>query len=114
MTTTPNLSELFARPDMPFTAFSDLPVFLPTHESWIIQNLLPVGLTFLSGDPRSGKSSLALQLMLDIATATPPFATQDPALDVASQYLRPSYGTIFYLALETQSLTTIPPTNRAP
>ncbi|WP_236601905.1 AAA family ATPase [Ktedonobacter sp. SOSP1-52] len=104
MTTTPNLSELFARPDMPFTTFTDLPVFLPTHEPWIIQNLLPVGLTLLSGDPRSGKSSLALQLMLDIATATPPFATQDPALDAASQYLRPFYGTIFYLALESSAL----------
>lgn len=78
MTSTPNLTELFARPDMPFTAFSDLPASYPAYQPWIIQNLLPIGLTLLSGDPRSGKSSLALQLMLDIATATPPFAPSIP------------------------------------
>ncbi|GHO64841.1 hypothetical protein KSC_037330 [Ktedonobacter sp. SOSP1-52] len=103
MSATSPSNQLFARPVMPFTSFSDLaaPSFLP--QPWVIQNLLPVGLTLLSGDPRCGKTSLAQQLMLDIATGTTPFGTQDAALDDASQHLRPRRGSIFYLSLTSST-----------
>lgn len=96
-------TQLFARPLMPFTSFSDLPApsFLP--QPWIIQNLLPVGLTLLSGEPRCGKTSLSQQLMLDIATGTTPFGTHDSTLDDASQHLRPRRGSIFYLSLTSST-----------
>lgn len=99
MSATSSATQLFARPVMPFTSFSDLatPSFLP--QPWVIQNLLPVGLTLLSGEPRCGKTSLAQQLILDIAMGTTPFGTHDARLDDASQHLRPRRGSIFYLSL---------------
>ncbi|EFH85420.1 AAA family ATPase [Ktedonobacter racemifer] len=103
MSATSSATQLFARPVMPFTSFSDLAAPSSLPQPWIIQNLLPIGLTLLSGEPRCGKTSLAQQLMLDIATGTTPFGTYDPALDNASQYLRPTRGSIFYLSLTSST-----------
>ncbi|EFH87038.1 AAA family ATPase [Ktedonobacter racemifer] len=59
-------ANLFARPFMPFTGLNDLIPTSPMVNTWPIQNLLPTGLTLLSGESRSGKTSLALQLMLNV------------------------------------------------
>ena len=50
--------------------------FPPTQ--WLIEGLLPEGLTVLSGAPRIGKSWLSLQIALSITTASPLFG-QAPA-----------------------------------
>ena len=56
---------------------------------WLIEGLLPEGLTVLSGAPRIGKSWLSLQIALSITTASPLFG-QAPA----------SEKSVFLLALE--------------
>ena len=45
---------------------------------WLIEGLLPEGLTVLSGAPKIGKSWLSLQIALSITTASPLFG-QAPA-----------------------------------
>ena len=52
-----------------------LPLLLSTtnqpETQWLIPNLLPQGLTFLLGQPRIGKSWLALHLALSVANGNP-------------------------------------------
>jgi len=43
------------------------------EENWIIQGLLPVGLTILAGDPKAGKSRLARSMALDLSLGRPVF-----------------------------------------
>lgn len=56
--------------------------------SWIVPELLPPGLTFISGKPKAGKSWLALQLALSVSTGGKMFER-----DVEK-------GRVLYLALE--------------
>ncbi|WP_236600347.1 AAA family ATPase [Ktedonobacter sp. SOSP1-85] len=90
-------ANLFARPFMPFTGLNDLIQPSPITSTWPIHNLLPAGLTLLSGDPRSGKTSLALQLMLNVAQGQPSFAGEDHA---DSQPFTSTRGRAFYLGLD--------------
>lgn len=90
-------ANLFARPFMPFTGLNDL---IPTSAMvniWPIQNLLPAGLTLLSGESRSGKTSLALQLMLNVAQGQSSFAGDGPD---DSQPFKSTRGRAFYLGLD--------------
>ncbi|MFZ5910412.1 MAG: AAA family ATPase [Chloroflexota bacterium] len=56
--------------------------------AWIVPDLLPPGLTFISGKPKAGKSWLALQLALSVSTGGKMFGR-----DVEK-------GKVLYLALE--------------
>lgn len=56
--------------------------------SWIVPDMLPPGLTFISGKPKAGKSWLALQLALSVSTGGKMFNR-----DVEK-------GRVLYLALE--------------
>jgi len=40
---------------------------------WLVEGLLPEGLTVLSGAPKVGKSWLSLQIALSVTTASPLF-----------------------------------------
>jgi len=46
--------------------------------NWVIPNLIPQGLTILAGAPKQGKSFLALQMALAVATGTPLLGQQVP------------------------------------
>lgn len=55
---------------------------------WIVPDLLPAGLTILAGSPKSGKSWLALDLALSVASGA----------EVLDQVTRA--GSVIYYALE--------------
>lgn len=97
---------LFTRSTMPMnTLASD---FLPSTSfrvPFAINNLLPVGLTLLSGNPRSGKTSLALHLALDIAANMPALNSYVASLPDNQQPYRVSQGRVSYLALSNSHLT---------
>ncbi|GHO66302.1 hypothetical protein KSC_051940 [Ktedonobacter sp. SOSP1-52] len=90
-------SNLFARHFMPFTGLNDLIPNSPITNIWPIQNLLPTGLTLLSGESRSGKTSFALQLMLNVAQGMCSFADDSPD---DSQTFTSARGRAFYLGLD--------------
>lgn len=83
----------------PLTFFSPLKNFYmaqPEKAPWIIPNLLPPGLTLLTGAPCSGKTSLACQLMLHIALGLDAFKGAD-------NLRASSPGHVLYLGLELSS-----------
>ncbi|WP_236601745.1 AAA family ATPase [Ktedonobacter sp. SOSP1-52] len=90
-------TNLFARPFMPFTGLNDLIQPSSITSIWPIHNLLPIGLTLLSGESRSGKTSLALQLMLNVTQGQSSFAGE--ARD-DSQPFKSTRGHAFYLGLD--------------
>ncbi|GHO73240.1 hypothetical protein KSD_10110 [Ktedonobacter sp. SOSP1-85] len=90
-------TNLFARPFMPFTGLNDLIQPSPITSIWPIQNLLPIGLTLLSGESRSGKTSLALQLMFNVTQGQSSFSGE--ARD-DSQPFKSTRGRAFYLGLD--------------
>ncbi len=45
---------------------------------WIVPEMLPEGVTVLTGKPRAGKSALALSIALAVATATPVLGKRPP------------------------------------
>ncbi len=61
--------------------------FLPTR--WMVPGLLPDGLTLLAGKPKMGKSWLALELAIAVATG-----------GVALGQIPVEPGDVLYLALE--------------
>ncbi|GHO44839.1 AAA family ATPase [Ktedonospora formicarum] len=68
----------------------------------IIHNLLPTGLTLLTGASHSGRTSLALHLALDIATGEPALNSRVPSLHDDHQPYRTAFGShIHYLALDS-------------
>lgn len=50
---------------------------------FIVQNMLPVGMSFLSGSPKTRKSFLALQMAIAVATGTPFFGLKTKQCEVA-------------------------------
>lgn len=57
---------------------------------WAIDTLLPEGLTVIGAPPKTGKSALALQLALSVASGGPAFGNYAPT----------TQGDVLYLALE--------------
>ena len=90
-------TNLFARPFMPFTGLNDLIQPSRITSIWPIHNLLPIGLTLLSGESRSGKTSLALQLMLNVTQGQSSFAGE---VRDDSQPFKSTRGHAFYLGLD--------------
>lgn len=86
---------LFARPRMPITSCKDFISFQPYQPKnpWPIENLLAPGLTLLSGAPRSGKTSLAYQLMQHVAHGTHAFGQPEQ--------FHTRQHSVLYLALDT-------------
>lgn len=72
------LDDVFARPLMLPTDLRELVINTPlARADWPIENLLAPGLTLLSGDPRSGKTSLAFQLMQHVTHGTRAFGSEE-------------------------------------
>lgn len=65
---------------------------------FIIDGLLPVGMTFLSGAPKTRKSFLALQMAIAVATGTPFWGHSATKCDVAYLDLEGSKSRISYRA----------------
>lgn len=59
--------------------------FAPT--TWIIDGILPAGVTILSGDPKVGKSFLSLQFAFAVATGCPLWDGRNPEKRGRSLYL---------------------------
>lgn len=76
------------RPRIRNGADLDRQEFAPT--TWIIRDVLPAGITLLSGDPKAGKSFLSLQFAFSIATGCPLWNGRSPE----------KQGRALYLALE--------------
>ncbi|WP_220194691.1 AAA family ATPase [Ktedonospora formicarum] len=97
-----NYHDLFQRPTRSFhTHITD---FIPSSHfqtPMIIFNLLPTGLTLLTGPARSGKTSLALHLALDVATGEPALNSRIPTLSEDQQPYRTSLARVCYLALDS-------------
>ncbi|GHO77979.1 hypothetical protein KSD_57500 [Ktedonobacter sp. SOSP1-85] len=80
---------------MPITSCKDFITFQPYQPKypWPIENLLAPGLTLLTGAPRSGKTSLAYQLMQHVAHGTHAFGQ--------SEQFHTRQHSVLYLALDT-------------
>ena len=75
---------------------------------FIIDGMLPVGMTFLSGAPKIRKSFLALQMAIAVATGTPFFGHDTLQCDVVYFDLEGSKSRI---SARTQRMTTAIPAN---
>lgn len=75
---------------------------------FIIDGMLPVGMTFLSGAPKIRKSFLALQMAIAVATGTPFFGHDTMKCDVVYLDLEGSKSRI---SARTQRMTTAIPSN---
>ncbi|GHO43482.1 AAA family ATPase [Ktedonospora formicarum] len=95
------IDELYPRPSMNFTNISEFMHSSSLSPQWIISNLLPIGLTLLSGSKHSGKTSLAMHLALDIATGTNPLNSRSSLLHEDEQPYRANVGHVYYLALDS-------------
>lgn len=84
----PAAQPVVERPRIRNGADLDKQEFKPT--TWIIQDVLPAGITLLSGDPKAGKSFLSLQFAFSIATGCPLWNGRNPE----------KQGRALYLALE--------------
>jgi hypothetical protein len=77
---------------MSFTTVNQFHVPKEQRGRWAIPNLLSPGLTLLTGETRSGKTSLAYQLMMSVGAG-------QSALDGTSEFTA-TPGTVFYLGLD--------------
>ena len=75
---------------------------------FIIDGMLPVGMTFLSGAPKTRKSFLALQIAIAVSTGTPFFGYSTEQCDVVYLDLEGSKSRI---SARTQRMTTAIPSN---
>lgn len=91
------IATIFARPHMPIMSFHALSLEPIPDVSDAISNLLPPGLTLLSGPPHCGKTSFALQLMHAVATGELLFGED--------RRFQPSQGRVLYLGLQHSKLT---------
>ena len=74
----------------------------------IVKDMLPVGLTFLSGAPKTRKSFMAIQLAVAVATGQPFLGFETTKCDVAYFDLEGSKNRISY---RTERMKTKPPSN---
>ncbi|GHO42431.1 AAA family ATPase [Ktedonospora formicarum] len=96
--------DLIARPYMPISTLQELDQdtsHVLTEGIAPIANLIPIGLSLLTGEEFSGKTSLALQLGLHIATGTPPFEATGA---LARHFDTPFGNKALYLALGSSAL----------
>ena len=75
---------------------------------FIVSGMIPVGMTFLSGAPKTRKSFLALQMAVAVATGSPFFGLPTAQCDVVYLDLEGSKSRI---AARTKSMTTPMPQN---
>lgn len=75
---------------------------------FIVDNMLPVGMTFLSGAPKTRKSFLALQLAIAVATGQKFFGYATTMCDVVYLDLEGSKSRLY---LRTQRMTSAMPSN---
>lgn len=79
-----------------------------TPPDFLISGMLPCGMTFLSGAPKTRKSFLAIQIAIAVATGKPFFGRQTKQCDVAYLDLEGSKSRISY---RTAQMTTQIPEN---
>ena len=79
-----------------------------TPPDFLISGMLPCGMTFLSGAPKTRKSFLAIQIAIAVATGKPFFGRQTTQCDVAYFDLEGSKSRISY---RTAQMTTRIPRN---
>jgi hypothetical protein len=89
------LAKLRALPERPLLipagmTFADLAVARIPEPRWVVEGLIPTGLTILAGKPKVGKSWLTLDLSIAVATGT----------RALGAYAVPKRGGVIHLALE--------------
>lgn len=91
-----------------FYSVPDLTAEDRTPPDFLISGMLPCGMTFLSGAPKTRKSFLAIQIAIAVATGKPFFGRQTTQCDVAYFDLEGSKSRISY---RTAQMTTQIPRN---
>lgn len=89
-----NADTSFTRPFMPFKPLDELPATRIDPATWPLPQVLPPGLTLMTGNPHCGKTSLAYQFALRAAQGQCAFTRMDDAQ--TSQK-----GHVLFLALDS-------------
>ncbi|GHO50004.1 AAA family ATPase [Ktedonospora formicarum] len=101
-----SLDEIFSRSPLPFhTSISHFRSPNRNPVPFSISNLLPIGLTLLSGASRQGKTSLALHLAYDVFRGIPALNSHVPTIPDSEQPYATMRGRVHYLALDSSTDT---------